>query len=266
MSYEHVWGKWLRPYVRVHTPRHEFRHEFIGRPDEPMITKGSIRAGDLFRSKVRVVCTRCNNGWLSEIQEAAKLILIPLIQGAVTTLGIEAQRSVATWCAMATMTGEFLDRDISEQSVAISQAEREWLWKNSSPPKQNWRVWIARYQRYRWVSQWFHFTVPILEAEEIPKPGDPDYRSPNTQTTTFVIGELYVHVMSTFGRSEIVDRWVWPIGSRPATLLAQIWPRRESVITWPTDSLTNGDADFIASAFGRVIDVASRGVLGRRIF
>src|SRR6266478_112392 len=164
MSNEDVWGRWLRPYVRADMRKHHFYAERINRPGEPNTASARLRAGDPLHSKVRVVCETCNNGWMSMIQERAKPILIPLIQGKATILGIEAQQTVASWCAMATMTGEFLDKDPVPGTIAVSQAEREWLWKNGIPPLEGWRIWITRYQRHKWPGRWVHLVVPILEA------------------------------------------------------------------------------------------------------
>jgi hypothetical protein len=267
MSNEHVWGKWLRPYVRADMKKHHSYAERIHRPGEPNTASTALRAGDpVHNSKVRVVCKECNSGWLSVIQERAKPILIPIIQGKPATLGAEAQQIVSNWCAMATMTGEFLDKEPIVGNIAVSQAEREWLWKHGTPPSEGWRIWIATYQRYKWPGRWVHLVVPVLEAKDVPSSALADYPPPNTQTTTFVIGELYVHVMSTSGNPDIVSRWVWPAASRPGRLLIQIWPARESIVAWPSESLTDGDADFIATAYDRVIDAASRSILGRRIF
>jgi hypothetical protein len=266
MSNEHVWGRWISRYVREEMKKHHFHAERIHRPGEPTTSSTTLRAGPPLRGKVRVVCKGCNNGWLSVIQENAKPILIPLVQGKKTGLGRCSQLKIVSWAAMATMTGEFLDRDPAVGNIGISQADREWLWKNNAPPPERWRIWIARYQRHKWPGRWVHLVVPILEGREIPELPLDDYPSPNTQTTTFAIGELYIQVMSTSGNPRIVDRWNWPFASRPARLLTQIWPPRESFIAWPTESLTDSDADFVATAFDHVIDAASRSLTGRRIF
>jgi hypothetical protein len=266
MSYEHVWGQWILPYVRADMKKHHFYAERINRPGEPNTASATLRAGDPMRSKARVVCKTCNNGWMSLIQERAKPIMIPLIEGKPTALSHHAQTIVATWCAMATMTSEFLDKDLVPSTIAVSQDDREFLWKEGVPPPERWRIWITRYQRHKWVGRWFHSVVPILDAKDVPSSALTDYPSPNTQKTTFTVGDLYVHVMSTSGNPDIVSRWVWPIRSRPGMLLIGIWPIKESIITWPPESLTDSDADFVATAHDLAVDAASRSVLGRRMF
>jgi hypothetical protein len=221
-----------------------------------------LRAGDPLSSKVKVVCAHCNNGWLSRIQERAKPYLIPLIRGQATVVGHDGQRAVAAWCAMATMTGEYIDRDPG--AVAVSQADRNYLREHQATPP-GWKIWIGRYVRHRWPGRWLHFTVPILAGKDVT--GDPNdrLRPVNTQSTTFVIGQLIVNTLSS-GDQQIVDNWEWPLTMRLHRLTARIAPPRESVLAWPPDSLRDDDADWLANAFSRMIDEASRSMSGRRLF
>jgi hypothetical protein len=163
---------------------------------------------------------------------------------------------------MATMTGEYIDRAI--ESKAVTQTERDWFMKNRIPP-DNWRVWIGRFQRHKWKGQWIHVNAPILGATDAPdlKPGD--LAQPNTQATTFVVGELYVHVMSSTGYPELVQRWSWPFLSRLSRLLIQIWPSKESFVAWPTESMTDKDADTVPTILHKTIERAARSITGRRI-
>jgi hypothetical protein len=264
MSGEHIWGDWLKGVVPIAMNKHNFRAERLYRPGMAPIAGTTIRTGDPLRSKVRVVCADCNNRWLSGIQSAGKPRLILLIQGNGTGLGPAAQLEVATWCAMATMTAEFIDRD--PKTIAITADERKYLMDNRVPPSTGWRIWIARYRRNKWVPQWIHFTFPILGAQDTKGMNPGDFAYPNTQATTFVIGELLVHALSSTGYPELSARWVWPPRTRVSTLLTQIWPPRESFIAWPPAALTDRDADFVPAALRHVIDGASRTMMGRQIF
>ena len=132
-----------------------------------------------------------------------------------------------------------------------------------APP--GWKVWIARYIPHRWPGRWLHFTVPILEGSDVS--GDPaDRLKPvNTQSTTFIIGEVTVHTLSSASQP-IVDRWQWPAESRLNWLAARISPARESMLAWPPESLRDDEADLVANGFSRMIDAASRSVTGLRLF
>lgn len=265
LSQEHVWGEWLKDYVRSGFNKHHLHHEEVGRPGTQNRETLTLRAGDPLYSKAKVVCRGCNNGWLSGIQERAKPYLVPLIQGHSAVMGTPAMDAIAAWCVMATMTGEYLTRDTT--AVAVSQGERDWFRDHGTPPP-NWKVWLGHYQRYRWQGRWAHFVLPILDAKHIVRTEEDRRAPPNTQTTTFIIGNLLVHTMSTSADPDIVARWDWggPTTRLSKQRLVQIVPPKESIVVWPPPSLTDFEAQFVANAFDSVIDAASRSAFGNRLF
>jgi hypothetical protein len=195
---------------------------------------------------------------LSKIQKRAIPFLKPLIHGNKTVLGEDAQKAIFAWCAMATMTGDYLSRDTT--AVAISQAERDWFRDHGSPP-ENWKIWIGHYPGRRGI--WTHYVVSILNAQQSREIDDDGLAAPNTQATTFVIGNLCVHVLS--GEPGLVAGWNWPFGSRIALNLPRLFPPKEEVIVWPPKSLTDFEVELISTALERVIAGASQSMIGRRI-
>ena len=264
MTREHIWGKWLKQFVRRDMNKHHFHAQRIPRPGAPTTSLTHLKAGDPLSSQVRVVCTKCNNTWLSRIQEEAKPILIPLIRGQRSALGENAQKKLSAWCAMATMTAEYIDPD--PYSVAIPQKDRDWLMNTGAAPP-GWRIWIGDYLRHKWVPRWTHFTFPMLDAKDMPTSADAPPQLPNTQVTTFTAGRLYVHVMSSV-HADTMAKWHWGFGPAPSQgrLLAQILPHKESFIAWPPISLTDQSADTIAAAFKLYTDAISRGMIGGRLY
>ena len=192
---EHIWGDWTRNYVERPQKKHNFASIVAKTPTEEVVDPVRIRAGDPLNSQVKVVCGPCNSGWMSQIQERAKPFLIPLFEGKESVLDSAAQTLIASWAAMATMTGEYLSRD--PENIAVSQAERTWFKKNRVPP-DNWRILIGKYRRDEWKGQWYHVSMPIYSAKDIPRAKASNVRLPNHQTTSFVVGQLYVHVFSGF--------------------------------------------------------------------
>lgn len=261
MSNEHVWGDWLKQYVRPTMNKHNYQAVRINQPGERATESVRLRTGDPLRSKVKVVCADCNNRWLGDIQKRAKRYLVPLIAGERTALGNPAQEVVAAWSAMATMTAEFIDPD--QTTIGVPQSDREWLMNNRTAPA-GWRVWLAHYRRGRWPVQWAHFTLPILAAADVPRESPTGFVLPNTQVTTFVVGNLFVHAMSSVDE-ENIRGWATML-PRHFRLLIPILPQRESLIAWPPASITDQTADMIASAFHRYIEGISRSMLRRRIF
>lgn len=260
LDYEHVWGKWLKKIVRSDMNKHHLREREIGRPRSADKTKVTLRAGDPLQMSLKIVCKACNSGWMSRTQNDAKPFLIPLIQGRKTVLGEKGQKAIAAWCAMATMTGEYSVRD--ENAVAVSQAERNWIRDQGSPP-ENWKIWIGYYPSRK--GGWNHYVVPVLGSEDGAKITDEGFALPNSQTTTFAIGNLFVHVFSSTGDPDMVAKWEWPLGTRIALNLPRIFPSKESVIVWPSNGLSEAEVRQVSSLFERVIDGASRSILGLRL-
>jgi hypothetical protein len=241
LTKEHIWADWLKKYIPKDMPSYSESHAIVHRTriDE----NKKVRSGDPRSRRLKVVCAKCNNGWMSRLQERAKPILLPLILGKPTVLSEEGQRISATWATMAIMVAEFFD----PKKVAISQDERFLLRVREIPP-MNWKIWIAHFRRGDWAGLWVHNLFPIDPDSSKPYPEDEGIPRPNTQTTTFVVGELYIHALSSAIEEllpMIPDKW---------NLLSQIWPNQSPPIHWPGSTLTDKQADSVAGAFGRYFD------------
>ena len=160
---EHVWGRWLRRVLPAQVNKHHVRARRIGPPG--VADTWRCACGRAIRlTATSKSCAECNNGWLSRIQEQAKPYLIPLIRGERFALNPDGQRAVGTWCAMATMTGEYLDRDAD--AIGVSQADRDHLMQTGTAPP-HWKIWIGRYIGYALPGPWQHYTVPIVEGQDV---------------------------------------------------------------------------------------------------
>ncbi len=249
MTREHVWGSWLKRYVRRDLNKHGFvYHEFDRAGVAPNVTY-RIRAGDPLSSNARIVCVDCNTKWLSQIQENAKPHLIPLILGNKTLLGHAALERVATWAAMATMTGEYLTYDTRQ--IAISAVERT-AFMTTGRPSEDWRIWIGFFEPNKLDERYIHTSLPIYDSKDISNvehfDGAPQT---NTQTTTFRIGKLFVHAMSSSDHPHLVRGWDWRTAPRARHLLVPIWPPTDwrQFVAWPVHGLLDADAHRFARTF-----------------
>jgi hypothetical protein len=242
MTNEHVWGNWLKPYVHRIANKH-ILHQTTVDVQGSERHKLEIRAGaSPLHSKVPVVCGDCNSTWLGRIQETAKPHLLPLVEGRENVLvGPAAQKAIATWATMATITGEFIHRKLA--SIAISHEARE-VFKDMRAPFASWRIWIGYYHRLKWDGCYVHACRPIYLEGEIVPPNvqDPSTPLPTTQWSTFVVGKLYVHTASSMRAADWIAEWDWKNAPRASQLLVQIWPPKEPIIAWPIQGLTDADA------------------------
>jgi hypothetical protein len=245
LTHEHVWADWLKRFI----PKTAVEYTYLAATLHPTQSdfKRKKIAGDLQSRRLRVVCKSCNNGWMGKLQERAKPRLLPLMQSEVTAFDAGVQETIAAWIAMFTMVAEHFD----PRKVVSTQAEREYLRKNRKPPP-NWQIWIADYERGDWPALLAHFAVPISSPHCAPEIMDNGLPRPNTQTMSFVVGRLYVHVRSS--ATDIFENWRF---ARP-DVLAQIWPIRRNIVAWPLKTLTDRDADGIANSFHLASDSVAR--------
>ena len=95
--------------------------------------------GQVATKKLRVVCTLCNNEWMSGIETASEFILTPLIIGKECKLDIINQKMIAIWVALKILTIEHNDLE----NVITDQEVRQ-KFKNSRKIPDGMKIWIAQ--------------------------------------------------------------------------------------------------------------------------
>jgi hypothetical protein len=165
---------------------------------------------------------------MSDIQSAAKLTMLPLIRGKPGILTPEKQIQIATWATMATITSEYDDL----KTVTIPAADREHFYKHKYPP-QTFRIWIGYIPPDIWPHKWIHHPLAIAKNDaERDALADQALSKLNTETSTYVFGQLFIHVMSmSIDHVDILRRWQMPDCCDAA--MKQIWPLIYQNITWP---------------------------------
>jgi hypothetical protein len=187
---------------------------------------------------------------MSTLQEKTKPILTPLALGQPILLDRTAQGTLSAWVSMAVITSEFDD----PSTVAVPTADRLHLWRTKTAPP-DWRIWIGHLPLGEWPALWVHHHLAI--AENVPIGTDDGLSRLNTQATTYVIGQTFIHVLSSiFG--DVIEEWHF--SPRAGSVLTQIFPIASETISWrPAISMTGDDADFIAGAFfNHCIDMERR--------
>ena len=239
LSHEHVWDKWMKQYIPRDLPTTETYSAIVHQTHKE--SKAYSQSGDPHSRRLRVVCKRCNSGWMSRLQERAKPFLIPLIKGDSTTLDVDTQRIVSAWAALKVTVAEYHEKN----RVTITPDNRAHLMEtNEAPP--NWKIWIGRYGRGEWSGHWMHNALPVYPKENVPDFPTGGIPPPNTQTTSFVAGQLYIHAMSS-ALPRAVEMFQF-VGSGSAKI-ACIWPAATEIISWPLPILTDGEAHAISNEF-----------------
>lgn len=165
------------------------RHNALGMLAGPGL---KARQGSPLRQSLRVVCRDCNNTWMSKLQEAAKPALSPLIEGSRLAPSLAAGLRIAQWATLFTMIWEFAD----QETMATSQKERT-RFKDTHLPPRNWLVGIAAYTGKAEHASTYHVGGKVSKAIPLIPFSVPAEN--NVQSTTFVIGQLIIHTLSTPG-------------------------------------------------------------------
>jgi hypothetical protein len=253
---EHPWPDWFRSHFSAAknesmiSCRHTFRdvNGTIDRAPPEQSRTGS----PISRMTLKVVCARCNNGWMSQIQEAAKPILIRFLSEW-PQLDAREQRILSTWATMFTMVIDFDDM----RYQAIPYRHRVTLRTTKRPPS-DWSVFIAHYTGLFWHTSLKHHVAHFFG--ETPS-GEPLGRlNPGTrehemkiQVTTLAFGKLLIQTFST-DTSEIskVASTARYFGSEH---VRKIFVPDERIVSVPAKLMADHDfepfADYIIGELGR---------------
>lgn len=168
------------------------------------------RPGDLADQTLRVVCAKCNNGWMSRLQQTAKPYLRPYILGKWPRPDQAARKTISSWAVMFAMVVEFGD----EASAVVPPIEREVFRRDLRPPIGA-HIWAGRAAGD--LPYWFHRRAMRVTLD----PAD-DRGAPNAQLTTLTLGHLLLQVYLTtsdhpaFDGEQRADSCglspLWPLG------------------------------------------------------
>jgi hypothetical protein len=118
VTQEHMWADWLRSYIPRTLAETRTRSALIHLDGDK--TTFINRTGDPHSRRIKCVCRKCNNEWMSRLQEDSKPFLVPMLTGEEqVTLHRRAQTILSAWIAMTVMVAEHADKE----KIAISSAE-----------------------------------------------------------------------------------------------------------------------------------------------
>lgn len=121
LTREHIWPLWLASEL----PSDElttFTFERAGM--EPRVWEAPATS-----TTVRTVCAKCNNGWMSALENRASDLLTPLVRGEAVRLGRPSQHVIAGW---ALKTAVILDQ--MNPTLPIPREHLDHLRQHGEPP------------------------------------------------------------------------------------------------------------------------------------
>jgi hypothetical protein len=67
-----------------------------------------MRQGTANTKKIKVVCQRCNSGWVGTLEGDVQPLLVPLIKGTSSALDAAARQIIAEWVVMKILVAEHI--------------------------------------------------------------------------------------------------------------------------------------------------------------
>jgi hypothetical protein len=223
LSGEHIWPDWLGRYPpSKDTVEHKTRNRSRTAPPEH---RAYLKRP--YRIKASGFCAKCNNGWMSDLDNAAKPYVVSLMEGRSRSLHGPAQRTLSRWVILKTLAFSHTER---ERTIDQRYYDAFYEARASDPPPC-FEVFIARY-----VGTVTHGIahVAAMDPVEEPEPGSPLDGYPYIALVSVHHMVLKVYGRDVEGRSEMVHN------HRIRNAVWRIWPPRKTFI-FPAGGTTLGD-------------------------
>jgi hypothetical protein len=140
-----------------------------------------------------------------------------------------------------------------EGRISTTYGDRRYL-RRMLRPSDRWKIRIGHFVRGNWKPHLIHHTFPISSRNHGIQRSESGIPKPNTQTTTFIVGQLLIFAGSS--PTDIFEQW--RVTADGAQKLTQIWPIQRNVVGWPPLAITDREADTISSAFFQFAEQVGR--------
>jgi hypothetical protein len=242
MSKEHFWPDWVGPYLKKHEENTFTNDLLIAHGKNPVeLKQRRVQPGNLFTKKLRVVCVKCNTGWMSRFEGEVKPILLTFLENRSIVLDTAAQEKLAQWVVMKVLVSEHSGGD----KIVTPKSDLNAFYLQRKFP-ENFRVFIGRHSDPS-DSAYVRHSMTFATSKNGPNP-PLDGRYGNTQSITFLLGSLCVHVISS--RIQGFD-----LGSLFVfKTLRRILPIERESISWPIEPITPSEGlRLIANSLDQII-------------
>ena len=221
LSKEHVWPNWMREYFpRTEVTGHNFEIHRAKGKTRVFESEKTERQGHLSTTKLRVVCSDCNNVWMNQLEVSAKPILMSILQEEELAMDLNRQAVLARWIAMKSIVLEH--SQVNEHITPYEDRSRLRI-DDEIPGYMS--IYIGRYSDSDGSSLRKHSAT--FSANEAGPSPPLEGRTRNVQTVAMMIGDLFVFVLTA--RVDNVDL-AKLFDSSPVT---RLWPLGSHIIRWP---------------------------------
>jgi hypothetical protein len=237
VSKEHFWPQWARPLLPEHSDKRHAERFTIAYGDrlaQPPIVR--TKPGQAWTKAIRAVCQSCNNGWMNQVEEAARPVLTPLILGEPQIITAELALPITYWIVLKSLVGEENRRGDN----VTSQEERALFWATRGIPK-NLKIWLANCGLDGWDTGYWRAASTFSKVGVTPV----SHRK-NIHSVTFGVGAMLVHLLHT-----TADEVDFNLTVEPGRV-TQLYPFVGTIEWPPPKRLTGAEAGILANTLDRM--------------
>jgi len=170
---------------------------------------------------VKWLCTSCNNGWMSRLEDEAKPVLESILDDKLKDINASAQSTIARWAVKIAMVLESID---SNRTWFYADDERQLMGAvQSLPPRTS--VWIAKC-----INQ------PNIYSAAKDLWTTPSNDGIHAYATTMAFGSLALQIVSIKTLAAIPENvtLTYNVSEGPwDKTLVQVWPTTQNSLAWP---------------------------------
>lgn len=188
MSKEHFWPDWMSSYFEKSSNSRYGRQIYTSEVKSPSIlSEQKYQNGHLSTKKFRVVCKKCNNGWMSQLEEKVKPLLLRSMENKLITLSTQCLSILSRWLVMKVIVAEQAENGLQ----VTPEADRK-LFHESQQIPDYFRVYMARHNTADNIGYHRYTCTLALSKDKLSPPLDGLNR--NMQTVSFLIGPMFIFI------------------------------------------------------------------------
>jgi hypothetical protein len=189
-SQEHVWPNWAASLLADEGPLPHFQQVIQeGRPGEER--RFSKHA---YSVTVGVVCKKCNNGWMSDLELRVKPYLEAMLHGRGRDLHEGGLRTLGAWALKTSMM--MVEQLYGAKRRVIPEVEHAHLFEHREPSERV-RVWMASYAWSQAVALGSPWGVDAETDDTGPREWEPDRGARDIWAVTILFGPVVFQVFGT---------------------------------------------------------------------
>ena len=255
MTGEHLWSNWMakanllprvsNQYIETATKERRYTGEASN--------VQRYREGAPNQKKIKVVCKKCNSGWMNALETEVQPILAPLIKERKIILDRKKRKTLAEWIVLKMLVAEHTAyRNHAPDPLYTKDDRNAFMLRRIIP--QGIRIYLVRQRGLKWATGYNRRASGIGDGPPLhPLQKDPT-GTKNVQAITWGLGALLIYI------SAITDAEIRPIFrfvKMPE--FRRLWPLTVSDLDWPPPYRVNdGFIDDLAGALGRYLDANMR--------